>query len=120
MHARFGPQLTELRHRSHRAIPAVAQSISVTKILPSPLAARCRPHDRVDDIVGMTGGTATSIWTFGRKVTAYSVPRSSSVCSISEPLDLGYGHASDADLRQCVPHFVELEGLDDGDDEFMG
>ena len=39
---------------------------------------------------------------------------------IPESFDLGYGHASDADLRQCIPHFVELEGLDDGDDEFHG
>jgi len=39
---------------------------------------------------------------------------------IPEPFDLGYGHASDADLRQCIPHFFELEWLDDGDDEFHG
>jgi hypothetical protein len=35
-------------------------------------------------------------------------------------LDLGHGHAVDADGRQCLAHLVKLERFDDRDDEFHG
>ncbi|CFP69250.1 Uncharacterised protein [Bordetella pertussis] len=38
----------------------------------------------------------------------------------SEALHLSDGQALDADVGQGHPHFVQLEGLDDGDDEFHG
>jgi hypothetical protein len=37
---------------------------------------------------------------------------------IPKSFDLGYDHAADAELRQCIPHFFELEWLNDGDHEF--
>jgi hypothetical protein len=39
---------------------------------------------------------------------------------MAESLDLGYGHAGDTGLCQCIPDFIEFEWLDDGDDEFHG
>src|SRR5439155_1003036 len=38
----------------------------------------------------------------------------------AEALDLGDGDALHPDARQCFAHFVELEWLDDGRDEFHG
>jgi hypothetical protein len=39
---------------------------------------------------------------------------------IPKPFDLGYGHAADGDLRQCIPNFFELGWLNYRDDEFHG
>jgi hypothetical protein len=38
----------------------------------------------------------------------------------AEALDLGDGHSLDADLGQGGFHFLEFEGLYDGDDKFHG
>src|ERR1039458_3052070 len=35
-------------------------------------------------------------------------------------LDLGHGHAVNADASEGVAHLVELERFDDGDDQFHG
>jgi hypothetical protein len=35
-------------------------------------------------------------------------------------LHFGHGHAVDADRRQRLADFIELEGFDDRDDEFHG
>jgi hypothetical protein len=59
----------------HGAVYIRDENLAVTD-----LARACRRHDRVDDLSTRLVGTTTSTLTFGRKVTAYSGPRSISVC----------------------------------------
>src|SRR5208282_4583966 len=86
------------------------------------LSRACRPHDRVDDPVDEIGGNRDfdlELWNKGHGIFGAAVDLGMPFL-MAEPLDLGYGHAGDADLRQRILDFIEFEWLDDGDDEFHG
>src|SRR5208283_574553 len=82
------------------ANPRGAIDIGDKNLAVTDLARSCRPHDRVDDTVDMTGRNRDfdlDLWKKSRGIFGAAVDLCMPLL-ISEPLDLGYGHASDANL----------------------
>ena len=57
------------------ANPRSAVDIRDKNLAVTDLASSCRPHDRVDDIVDMTGRNRDFDLDLWKKVAAYSAPR---------------------------------------------
>ena len=99
----------------------MARSISSTKILPSPILPVVRRlGDRLDHLVGQVGGDHDL--DLHLRQEAHVVFRAAVdfglALSAGRTLHLGDREALHAERRQGLAHVVELEGLDNGHDEF--
>ena len=100
-----------------------ACSIGVTKILPSPICpVRAAAWSCFHHLIELLAGDGDFEAQLGKKIHRVfgaainlRVPLLPSVA-----FHLGHGHAVYADAGKGVAHFIELEGLYDGDDELHG
>ena len=83
--------------------------------------ARVRGDD-LDRLVGKVGGDRDLDAQLGQEIhDIFGAAIDFGVALLAAvTLDLGDGHAVDADGRQRLAHLVKLEGFDDRDDEFHG
>ena len=88
----------------------------------SDLAGLCLGHDGVRDPVGEViahDDFQPDLWQEVDRVFTSPIHLGMTLLA-AEALDLGYGHALDADFHQALLHFLELEGFNDSYDEFHG
>ena len=115
------------RHSASASISPVrmrmARSMSMTKILPSPILPVC-----ADLVIASTTGVGEVVGHrdldlhLGQEAdVVFGAPVDLRLALLAaEALDLGDRQALHAKRRECFAHVVELERLDDGHDQFHG
>src|SRR5215470_4002318 len=105
------------RADAHGVIETKDENLAVADL--AGLGRRADGLDNLVDLVGIDGHFNLELWQEAHRIFSASVDfRVALLAPIS--LDFGDGHPVHPDAGQSVADLVELEGLDDGHDDFHG